>query len=553
MGDYENPYIETARFILDVASGIFRIKPGVVTFPVFALKPNDLLDANYAEEVVKLIKIRRYLSGHTQRWEIEQPITVILSESVKQITEGAFVGCENVREVVLPEGSQLNRIGQQAFLDSGLEKINLDKSQVRIIRDVCFFGCKIAHITLPESLVILENSVFQQCEDLEELVVPDSLKRIGDECFKECIFLSKIDLSRTEVSRINEGCFSGSGLEEILLPESLEYIHDGAFSECHSLRSIEIPSNVRYIGTRVFSNCEMLETFKVTEEIAEADIDDSWADSEELLEVTIDMGLLSAKNENLPVEIEQFMPYTRLAQLELPIGPDVSYGTCRVERVYEPDEEGGSQRIVHCDKIKKPVVFATLTGDEFEVNITTSNLNSSLKAITVIQNQAAMNDSTKSNPTIPELSVPDSWDMLLHTEDTPRQDISIREFLDMALNDPNFDYSEPIMIAWIGEQSPTGEPVQLVATPTGGPAPVRLVAQSMDIGGPPGNPTIIVTEATPTPPTPPTPHSPFMEESTMLGKQRQRRTRKKHRNRRTRRKQNKRRSKRRRKRNTKRK
>lgn len=75
------------------------------------------------------------------------------------------------------------------------------------------------------------------------LKIPDGVTRIGDDAFKDCKGLTKIDL-----------------------PNSLKGIGDYAFSHCSGLTGIEIPSGVTSIGDFAFNRCSDLSSIIVSNE-----------------------------------------------------------------------------------------------------------------------------------------------------------------------------------------------------------------------------------------------------------------------------------------------
>lgn len=78
-------------------------------------------------------------------------MTVFVPEGVEDIGEGAFEGSD-VIEVTLPEG--LIKIGKRAFADcESLEKINFP-STLRIISDEAFSGCTSLDVDLPENIKV---------------------------------------------------------------------------------------------------------------------------------------------------------------------------------------------------------------------------------------------------------------------------------------------------------------------------------------------------------------------------------------------------------------
>ena len=83
---------------------------------------------------------------------------IVIPASVTSIGEGAFQGLVNLRSVQFEEGSQLESIGYQAFQ-----------------------GCSsLPNITLPDGLVEIRSSVFYGCTALQWVVIPTSIKTIGN-------------------------------------------------------------------------------------------------------------------------------------------------------------------------------------------------------------------------------------------------------------------------------------------------------------------------------------------------------------------------------------
>ena len=79
-----------------------------------------------------------------------------------------------------------------------------------------FDGCKnLRHIQLPSNLQYLWGYTFARC-GLEEIVLPDSLKRIPPYCFKECIDLKKV-ICGSGMKQIDSWAFGGcSQLAELI-------------------------------------------------------------------------------------------------------------------------------------------------------------------------------------------------------------------------------------------------------------------------------------------------------------------------------------------------
>lgn len=112
-------------------------------------------------------------------------------ESVEYIGNGAFAGCEELREITIPKS--VKAIGPHAFYCCG----------------------NMTSITFEEGLEIIEYNAFNACHSLTELVFPESLNRIHDSAFTSC-----------------------SGVEKIYMGDGIMGIGACAFNQCYSLKDI---------------------------------------------------------------------------------------------------------------------------------------------------------------------------------------------------------------------------------------------------------------------------------------------------------------------------
>ena len=421
-------YIETDDLIFDLVSKQLKVKPHVEIMPVLGLDEDEEPDIETVGE--NQAAIMKHLNGGG---EVEEPeITVLLPTTVKVIPYYAFGMCENLKEILIPDDSNLEVIQRSAFYRCGLKKINLENSKVRELGQQCFQECLFEHITLPETLVKIGNNVFWNCEELISVGIPASLEELGESCFLECISLKVLDLSNTKVEVIPQTCFAASGVETVIFPQGLKRLNDSVFESCHYLKELELLDSVTHIGDSVFSNCAALKYLKVCDSLTHVDPDAIKSDTFLFSsgELVIDMGILRDNRHNFPEEFASFIPFTRMALLDVPTG--IHSGTCHVERIYGPGQTVPNQRIIHCRNILRPVVLSTLSGESYEVDITTARMDDSLKTIAVAQN--------------PELQPPTGWDINLDHETITRDDITVGELMDMSLSVEDFYFTIPIMV-----------------------------------------------------------------------------------------------------------
>ena len=151
----------------------------------------------------------------------------------------------------------------------------------------------LASITIPKSVISLDEYAFYGCHSLESITIPDSVTSIGEGVFKECTSLKSITISKF-VSSIGENafdmCYSLTSINvadgnskfssingilydkaremliscprgksgDIKVPDSVTSVSDNAFYGCSSMTSVTIPKSVTYIGWSAFYDCEDL-------------------------------------------------------------------------------------------------------------------------------------------------------------------------------------------------------------------------------------------------------------------------------------------------------
>ena len=115
-------------------------------------------------------------------------------------------------------------------------------------------------VVIPDSVKIIGDSAFSGCKGITSVVIPDSVQEIGSDAFRDCIALPHITIPDS-VQKIGQSAFEGcTALAAVVIPDSVKEIRSKAFAECISLTAIVIPASVQRIGIEAFYNCESLRT-----------------------------------------------------------------------------------------------------------------------------------------------------------------------------------------------------------------------------------------------------------------------------------------------------
>ncbi|MDD3947031.1 MAG: leucine-rich repeat protein, partial [Clostridia bacterium] len=208
--------------------------------------------------------------------------TFTLPASVQEIHEGAFSGSieapMGLTEVVIPEGSDLDILGDYAFAYCNL----------------------LVSFALPLNILSIGTGVLRGCDSLESLTLPyvgASRAATGRDAVLGYLFgeanetidgttlqyyseteydyyhipLSLRSITLTNSTRVSYGAFYGCGtLDEVVLNSEIMTIAEYSFYACTSLRNISIPNKVLTIGAYAFSGTSYrpmsLESVTISEE-----------------------------------------------------------------------------------------------------------------------------------------------------------------------------------------------------------------------------------------------------------------------------------------------
>lgn len=114
------------------------------------------------------------------------------------------------------------------------------------ISNEAFYGCnKLEVITIPNSVVCIEEYAFKNCKSLVSITLSKNITYIGKGAFSGCTSLKSIDVPNG-VKRLDYDVFlECTSLREITLPASIEEVEYSAFQGCDSIKKVFIPSSMK--------------------------------------------------------------------------------------------------------------------------------------------------------------------------------------------------------------------------------------------------------------------------------------------------------------------
>lgn len=93
-------------------------------------------------------------------------------------------------------------------------------------------------VVIPDGIVEIGEEAFACFEHLEEVIIPNTVKRIKAKAFYKCIKLKRVHMPMY-LDEIGERAFQFDGeLEEIMIPNGVCVIEDDTFSGCYRLKRL---------------------------------------------------------------------------------------------------------------------------------------------------------------------------------------------------------------------------------------------------------------------------------------------------------------------------
>lgn len=190
----------------------------------------------------------------------------LTDDNISTIDTSAFEGCVNLTDINLSE--ELTTINGLAFYNTGLTEITVPASLTKITTASAagktvspFAGGVLRKVTFADGVTKSLQGMFMGTTSLEEVVLPESLKTIDQNTFKDCSGLKKLSVVKSDQET---GEYVAA--EENVL-DTVETINAGAFNGCSSLETLTL-KNVAKIDSsdtnRTFGGCTSLKKVSVT-------------------------------------------------------------------------------------------------------------------------------------------------------------------------------------------------------------------------------------------------------------------------------------------------
>lgn len=170
---------------------------------------------------------------------------VRLSPDIQSIGDNAFFSCKKLARINL---ENVDTIGENSFKNTALENINL--SRAKIIKEFAFANCTLLHrIKFSDNLDSIEDFAFSGDTALVSCHLPAGC--IGTGAFMGCSMLKEVFLGNVLI--IGDAAFLDcKSLTHVVIPASVKSIGNDAFAGCINLKDATICGKETKIAENAF-------------------------------------------------------------------------------------------------------------------------------------------------------------------------------------------------------------------------------------------------------------------------------------------------------------
>lgn len=198
---------------------------------------------------------------------------VIITDSVEIIGDGAFDNCDFLESIyigknvwALEEAFYATKTVKEFIVDadnvtycSDLNGVLYTKDMKTLIKYPC--GRVENEFKIPSAVNCIKHSAFEECENLINITIPDSVTIIELGAFSGCGYYNDMYNWDDGVLYIDNHIVATVGCDlygDYTIKNGTKTIADYCFNSCSELTNVTIPDSVENLGYGVFWNCEKL-------------------------------------------------------------------------------------------------------------------------------------------------------------------------------------------------------------------------------------------------------------------------------------------------------
>ena len=184
------------------------------------------------------------------------------------------------------EAAPVVKIGENAFKKTELTGVTIPEGVLKI-DDSAFEDCDaLAEVELPASLKEIDEEAFNDCDVLTTIAIPAGVEKIGAGAFAGCKAMTAITVDEANATYVaKDGVLftkdgttlvaypAGKADAEYAVPAGVTTIAPRAFDDAKTLTSVALPDGLTTIGEKAFDDCDGIKTIAIPASVTEIGVE----------------------------------------------------------------------------------------------------------------------------------------------------------------------------------------------------------------------------------------------------------------------------------------
>ena len=228
----------------------------------------DEFGAIYSKDGKRLLKC---YEPFVEDYVIKEGTKIICDEAFEDcyVESDGFVCNNRIRNIGIPDSVIM--IGKRAFATCfELEKLILPKSLVKLGGGLVSRNTIVSIESRSNRFIVIDKMIIDRTRkqiihyfgDEKYFEIPNTVTSIANEAFYLCTF-QDIIIPATVTTIGNGAFYYCNSLQQITIPDSVRSIGDGAFCDCGALKQIVLPNYITSIRNWVFRDCKSLQQITI--------------------------------------------------------------------------------------------------------------------------------------------------------------------------------------------------------------------------------------------------------------------------------------------------